>query len=396
MIMTTHYLNRKTRYHIGNNYYSGSVDKEFINAYPVIGQAWAQPFSVSHDDKVEIIIENLWGVDYGNNNRVYIGSNEIGEIRGEHNRKGWSSPSVWNLKAGKTYLLKIASLGPGDPDDFVFEGVIIRTKSDSKLIKKGKPKILRNIDDDYWSSDYDHGETQPSKVMESPTIGQLYWASEKVPSDIIDKYWKKGYYITFLSFINNLWVLVMTKGVSFKSQFYSFKNEFPKNDIKEKRNKGFSITDIAYGNKMWAVILSKPTGHKKQWTMINDQFPKVDLKKHWKKSNFYITRLNCFAQNYWILVLSEMGKNYKQAYVSTSNPKKAISEYPDSFAVTDITYGDGAWVIVFSEEHPYKEQSVIFSSNFPEKSIIYNWNQGNKITSITYGKDRWALLMHKE
>ena len=157
--MTVHYLNKGTKYHIGNNEYPGSVDKEFIDCYPIVGEAWAIPFTVSKDDQVEVIIQNLWGVDYGDNNRVYINDTDIGEITGEHNRKGWASPSSWSLNNKQTYLLKIASLPPGY-DDFVFEGVMVRTSGNSRIKTQGPPKILKNVQEDYYQSTFDTKKTK--------------------------------------------------------------------------------------------------------------------------------------------------------------------------------------------------------------------------------------------
>jgi len=106
-----------------------------------------------------VVIERLWGVDHGNDNRVYINDTQIGQIEGHHNRKTWTSPATWNLKAGQKHIIRIAShIGGGDPDDFVFQGVIVRTSSRVNLKTEGPPKILLRPTDDYWSSTYDTGE----------------------------------------------------------------------------------------------------------------------------------------------------------------------------------------------------------------------------------------------
>lgn len=151
-----HYLHRGTKYHIGNDDYSGSVDKNFIDAYPVVGEAWARPFTVSYGDTVVVRIENLWGVDYGNNNSVYIDGTLVGEIGGEDNRKSWVSSKRVRLEGGRTYILKIASHG-SEPDDFVFEGVKVETASGATVQAAGPAKILKRAGDNYWTSTYDGG-----------------------------------------------------------------------------------------------------------------------------------------------------------------------------------------------------------------------------------------------
>jgi hypothetical protein len=175
--MITHFLNKGTKYHVGNDNYSASVDKEFIEAYPVIGQAWAQAFSVSQDDSVVIEIKQLWGVDHGTNNHVYIDTTDIGMITGNDNRKSWISESSWDLKAGRQYILKIASLGPGDPDDFVFEGVVVRSVKGTKVVQEGPPKILLLPEDDYWKSNHDKGNKskKESSICGENLIENLSW-----------------------------------------------------------------------------------------------------------------------------------------------------------------------------------------------------------------------------
>jgi hypothetical protein len=157
--MTLHFLNQGTKYHIGNNAYSGSVDREFIDAYPVVGEAWAQPFTVSKNDIVEVIIQNLWGVDYGSqpsNIQVSINDTNIGQIN--VNRQRWISPNRCQVSAGQTYVLKIATYGPDDPDDFVFEGVLIQTAQNATATPTGQAKVLQRPEDNYFTSTYDTGK----------------------------------------------------------------------------------------------------------------------------------------------------------------------------------------------------------------------------------------------
>lgn len=173
--MTIHYLNKGVKYHLGNNRYSGSVDKEFLNAYSTIGLAWAQPFSVSRDDEVQVTLDNLWGVDYGSqpsNIRVFIGDVDIGQVN--VNRQSWTSPMKCRLRGGQTYLLKIATFGPGDEDDFVFEGVTIATASGASVTPQGKAKVLQFTNDDYYKSNYDTGQSAKPAPSPQPVPQPVY------------------------------------------------------------------------------------------------------------------------------------------------------------------------------------------------------------------------------
>jgi hypothetical protein len=171
--MTIHYLNRGVKYHLGNNEYSQSVDREFLDAYPTIGLAWAQPFAVSGDDEVKVSIANLWGVDYGklpSDIRVFIGEICLGQVT--VNRTSWTSPVRCKLLGEETYMLKIATYGPGDPDDFLFEGITVETASGASVTPKGNPKVLQFTEDDYYTSNYDTGmpaSPSPTPVVLAPT-----------------------------------------------------------------------------------------------------------------------------------------------------------------------------------------------------------------------------------
>jgi hypothetical protein len=170
--MTTHYLNRGTRYHIGSGIFNNSVDRDFVGTYPVIGLAWAQPFAVSHDDEVVVSIENLWGVDYGSDEphsiHVYIGATDLGQVN--VNRAAWTSSQACRLQGGATYLLKIVSLGPGDPDDFVFEGVRIETAAGAQMTARGQAKVLQFAEDDYFTSSYDTSAPQTGALTPKPVV----------------------------------------------------------------------------------------------------------------------------------------------------------------------------------------------------------------------------------
>jgi hypothetical protein len=284
--VTVHFLNRGTKYHIGDNSYGGSVDKEFIDAYPVVGLAWAQPFTVSHDDVIEIVIEDLWGVDYGKNNVVYVNDVKIGEIGGEHNRKTWSSPEAYRVRGGETYLIKIASLGPGDPDDFVFQGVIVKTSGSAEVTSEGCPKILRNVSDDYWQSDYDTGQRAPSAGVEravSQGIGQAYVRSSEFPGDDIREYWDRDFYITFLTFTGDSWVVVLTQGGPYTKQAWLTRSEFPSEKIDKYWDDDYEITQLTSAREKFALVVSGPRIGTGQFYATDKEFPKKTIKKQWKK-----------------------------------------------------------------------------------------------------------------
>jgi len=394
--MTVHYLNRGTRYHIGNDNYSNSVDREFIDAYPVVGQAWAQPFAVSHDDVIEIVIENLWGVDYDNNNRVFINDVDIGVIGGEHNRGSWSSPEAHRVRKGQTYLIKIASFGPGDPDDFVFQGVIVKTRSKAKVSSKGRAKILHSPTEDYWTSDYDTGKSKSVGALSqisSQSIGQVCIRSESFPTDDVRGYWDKDYFITFLTYSADTWIVVMTKGGPYKNQRWHTRKEFPKKEIDKAWDEDLEITQLTRGQGKFAVVLSGPRRSSSQVYAINDKFPKKTIKRQWKDGLNIASLEYCYGG--WALIMVEEIENRQQQWFITPDfpEDDIVKSWDEGYVITDITYGQG-WKVIMTKNRMGQRYST--SSDFPRSQIEKYWNEGYKISSITHGDGRWVVAMDKE
>ena len=75
---------------------------------------------------------------------------------------------------------------------------------------------------------------------------------------------------------------------------------------------------------------------------------------------------------------------------------KRIKYTDKNMAITDITYGDNSWILVFSEDHSYQEQNVVFTSTLTEEIITDEWNEGRVISRISHGDGRWVLVSHKE
>lgn len=138
----THFVNRGIFYHIGDNRYERSEDKEFVGTYPVVGQEWIQAFTVSEADTVKLSIATVRGIDECPYCRVTVGIDDrnMGRLFPENNRTAFNTLSVFAAKVepGRTYLIKILSLGEGQVDDFVVEGVSVETdRAEITFLKPG-------------------------------------------------------------------------------------------------------------------------------------------------------------------------------------------------------------------------------------------------------------------
>ena len=127
-----HFINRGVKYHIGDDRFNTSIDSTFLDAYPVVGQEWIQAFTVSEEDTVKVRIEHVWGVDDCPYCKVIvsIGEHDMGRLTADNNHEPFNTlePLAMHVVAGRTYLLKIASYGDKQVDDFAIEGVSVETQ----------------------------------------------------------------------------------------------------------------------------------------------------------------------------------------------------------------------------------------------------------------------------
>ena len=137
-----YFVNRGVKYHIGDNHYEASEDREFVDTYPVVGQEWIQAFQVNEPDMVKVSIANIWGVDDCPYCKVIVGidDHDMGRLTRDNNHEPFNTlqPLAMRVEPGKTYLLKIFSYGDEKVDDFVIEGVSVETEhAEVKFLKPG-------------------------------------------------------------------------------------------------------------------------------------------------------------------------------------------------------------------------------------------------------------------
>lgn len=137
-----YFVNRGVKYHVGDNHYDLSEDKEFVGTYPVVGQEWIQAFKVSQADTVKVSIANVWGVDDCPYCKVIVGidDHDMGRLTQANNHEPFNTlqPLAMSVEPGKTYLVKVVSYGDGKVDDFVIEGVSVETeKAEVTFLRPG-------------------------------------------------------------------------------------------------------------------------------------------------------------------------------------------------------------------------------------------------------------------
>lgn len=143
-----HFINQGVKYHIGDGQASASVDSDFLDTYPVVGEEWIQAFSVSEPDVVKVSVAEVWGVDDCAYCKVMIDidGREMGRLFEEDNHKSFNTPGPLALRVvpGRTYQLRISTRATqGKVDDMAFQGVSIETDKAAVTFMEPGPVIRR-------------------------------------------------------------------------------------------------------------------------------------------------------------------------------------------------------------------------------------------------------------
>lgn len=143
-----YYANKGTKYHIGDGRFGRSVESEFLDAYPVVGEQWVQAFTVSAPDVVRVRIDHVWAVDdcaYCKD-MIFIDDHPMGRFAEEDNNKPFITPSPLSMRVvpGHVYVLKIVTIGlNGQMDDYAIEGISIESDKAALHYLEPGPLMLR-------------------------------------------------------------------------------------------------------------------------------------------------------------------------------------------------------------------------------------------------------------
>ena len=169
-LATVHYVDKGTRYHLGDDRLATTRDKGVVATHPNIGTVWEQDFTASRDYKVEVLIEKLWGVDAADGRQVHIliDGEQVGELTA-----GEEGPYRALLKhpvrKGKLHTLRIHTFGKPDPDDFVFEGVQVRTYTHARIRPEGDARVFTPLSE--------QGRNKEKKILRETNARQKSKAS---------------------------------------------------------------------------------------------------------------------------------------------------------------------------------------------------------------------------
>jgi uncharacterized protein (TIGR02145 family) len=103
-----------------------------------------------------------------------------------------------------------------------------------------------------------------------------------------------------------------------------------------------------------------------------------------------------FAQDkVWALVLEKDSRRQKWK-TRIDFPGSEIREaWNEGYRISSLTYGDGLWAIAYSKISKFTAQRYYLGETFPKDDISRGWDDGYDITSVAYGDGQWAVIMSK-
>jgi len=214
---------------------------------------------------------------------------------------------------------------------------------------------------------------------------QRWKTRDAFPKDEIKSDWDDDFYVSDVSYDNDKWSLITSKGTGYSAQTWFTRNEWPKEDIKEKWIDGYQITELNYGNGVWAFIFSKNSGYTRQrWATVTT-FPSAKIDEY-VEDDLWITEIS-YGLDHWALVGSKDASIVDQKWFKKAQlPESEVKEYQAlGYSITQLSQENNWWVLILSKYDTNRPQELITSSTFPKDQIRDYWDQGYYLTDISYG-----------
>ncbi|MCP4356588.1 MAG: serine/threonine protein kinase [Chloroflexi bacterium] len=112
---------------------------------------------------------------------------------------------------------------------------------------------------------------------------------------------------------------------------------------------------------------------------------------------FRITDLT-YGDGVWGVIMSQNSPYGRQTYyVTEAFPTETIEQkWKEGFRITDLTYSDGVWGVVLSQDSPYGRQTWYTTEAFPKEVIQQKWEEGFRITDLAYGDGVWGVVLSQD
>lgn len=114
-----------------------------------------------------------------------------------------------------------------------------------------------------------------------------------------------------------------------------------------------------------------------------------------------VVALQCFvalkAQNF--TAVSESGSGYQNQTWFSSGVGKSLDEnyikqyWNEGKRITSVSYNDNGWFVVMSKNSGYTMQTYHYASDWPSDWLSKKQKEGYRITSINSDGNKWLIVM---
>ncbi len=169
-----------------------------------------------------------------------------------------------------------------------------------------KDEIKEFWDEDYNITGVDYFEKEWYICMSKSgkRNGQRWRTRLEFPSDEIDKCWNDGYYLVDMAYGNTLYAMVAEKKTKeYETQTWLKKTQFPDKEINHLLAEKRQIEMLKFLNEEWIIIMTKFKTPKDQIWFKSLTFPLEKIKEH--QENKYIVSDVAYGHGHWVIVMTK-------------------------------------------------------------------------------------------
>lgn len=209
----------------------------------------------------------------------------------------------------------------------------------------------------------------------------------------------EGYVVSNLDFYNDLYVVVMDKGTSWKGQEILFAADFPQLEINDYWDKGLDISYVAADDLTWMIFFSAATGTRGQEWVFKPHFSDIKraIKTLWGQGKTLTDIRQSFGG---IVVVMSGGFDWDQWWsMGKRFPKKEIEREgkENNRAITLVTEIDERYFIAMSAGTDIKKQEIFRTKDYAslQDKLDECWGKGMLVTTASFVKGELIVIFSK-
>jgi len=204
-------------------------------------------------------------------------------------------------------------------------------------------------------------------------------AGEYTPADMIKNLWKDKGRIRQVSFGQSKWIVVADvtpENTNRWLQHFSFTKIFPREEINDAWSVGQRISYLSYCDNLWVLITekNKDRGLSGQKLVLRNALPTDDINQFWEEGSRIA--IMAYGDGQWVLVgEKKYGEDTLQTqtfFYNTDFPSEKIDEYYNTNRrIHTISYAskEKLWAIISDTKARTTGQSMFSSPSFPDAEL---------------------------